>query len=294
MRKSVFITFSAVFLFAICFAVAEASENIRLFVNGKEIYSDVPPQIINGRTMVPIRVIAENLGANVDWNDATGAVDIKWNKKEGLINAITEMLKNDPDFINALQAIIENYKSSQQAKPQATQQSVTNPQLEQQPQSVSTPQQLQQLQQFIQEQQQKAQQQAQQILQQYIQQQVQQVQQPAQPVQPIQNQQPQQPQINIESQIDLIKRQAQSKRDYIINLYNIEKSQLDRQKEDALRAAVEDAISRGGGQSGLIDYNKNKVEQQFAPLYQKLEADKDYNLSQVDNWENMMIQQLQR
>lgn len=36
-------------------------------VNGKFVIVDVPPTIINGRTMVPARYVAESLGAKVDW-----------------------------------------------------------------------------------------------------------------------------------------------------------------------------------------------------------------------------------
>ncbi|HHX95732.1 MAG TPA: leucine-rich repeat protein, partial [Clostridia bacterium] len=38
-------------------------------INGEEKSLDVPAQIINNRTMVPVRFISESLGAKVDWND---------------------------------------------------------------------------------------------------------------------------------------------------------------------------------------------------------------------------------
>ncbi len=41
----------------------------KLYKNGKEIAVDVPAQLINDRTMVPARVIAEAFGANVEWNN---------------------------------------------------------------------------------------------------------------------------------------------------------------------------------------------------------------------------------
>lgn len=47
---------------------------VRLFVDGKEVVSDVPPQIINGRTLVPARPLAEALGAAVTWDAATRSV----------------------------------------------------------------------------------------------------------------------------------------------------------------------------------------------------------------------------
>lgn len=36
-------------------------------VNGKALTTDVAPQIINGRTMLPMRAVFETLGANVTW-----------------------------------------------------------------------------------------------------------------------------------------------------------------------------------------------------------------------------------
>lgn len=36
-------------------------------VNGKLVKLDVPPKIVNNRTMVPLRFVAENLDVNVTW-----------------------------------------------------------------------------------------------------------------------------------------------------------------------------------------------------------------------------------
>lgn len=48
----------------------------KLYVNGAEKIIDVPAQIINSRTMVPIRAIAESFGCKVDWNDKNKSVII--------------------------------------------------------------------------------------------------------------------------------------------------------------------------------------------------------------------------
>jgi len=47
---------------------------IKVTVGGEMIYFDVSPQIINGRTMVPLRAIFDALGASVSWDDATKTV----------------------------------------------------------------------------------------------------------------------------------------------------------------------------------------------------------------------------
>ncbi len=47
---------------------------ITVIVDGAAVNFDVPPQIINDRTMVPVRAIFEALGASVEWNNETRTV----------------------------------------------------------------------------------------------------------------------------------------------------------------------------------------------------------------------------
>ncbi|MBR0277980.1 MAG: copper amine oxidase N-terminal domain-containing protein [Clostridia bacterium] len=51
-----------------------ASEKIDVTVDGLKVIFDVEPQLINDRTMVPMRAIFEKLGALIDWDDATSTV----------------------------------------------------------------------------------------------------------------------------------------------------------------------------------------------------------------------------
>ncbi len=46
-------------------------------VNGEVLPLDVPPALINGRTMVPVRFLAEAMGAEVSWSATTGVVSIQ-------------------------------------------------------------------------------------------------------------------------------------------------------------------------------------------------------------------------
>ncbi|MBT9155692.1 MAG: Phosphate-binding protein PstS [Firmicutes bacterium] len=56
-------------------AMAQADTRpITIEFNARELRGDVAPQIIGGRTMVPMRLIFEALGAEVTWNDATQTV----------------------------------------------------------------------------------------------------------------------------------------------------------------------------------------------------------------------------
>ena len=45
-------------------------------VSGKKVLLDSPPLIVKGRTMVPLRFIAETLGAEVTWDEATKSITI--------------------------------------------------------------------------------------------------------------------------------------------------------------------------------------------------------------------------
>ncbi|USG66326.1 N-acetylmuramoyl-L-alanine amidase family protein [Brevibacillus ruminantium] len=48
-----------------------AEQAVQLLIGGQAVKPDVPPIIEQGRTLVPVRVIAEGLGAQVDWNQDT-------------------------------------------------------------------------------------------------------------------------------------------------------------------------------------------------------------------------------
>lgn len=56
--------------------MAYASNVIRIYVNNEEIRTDVSPQIIDNRVMVPVRFIAESLGADVQWDQEKESVHV--------------------------------------------------------------------------------------------------------------------------------------------------------------------------------------------------------------------------
>ncbi len=58
--------------------VGFAGNQVKLIVDDREVECDVPPQIINGRTLVPVRFVAEALGAKVEWGTSpTGQLSFR-------------------------------------------------------------------------------------------------------------------------------------------------------------------------------------------------------------------------
>lgn len=72
-----------------------ANSDIRLWVKGKIVNSDVAPYISEDRTMVPIRVISENLGKVVTWDNDDKKVTIKDEKGNEFSLVINEKFMED-------------------------------------------------------------------------------------------------------------------------------------------------------------------------------------------------------
>lgn len=77
-----------ILLFALMPFGVFANGDVKLWIDGNYIKSDVAPVIENDRTLVPLRVISENLGYNVDWNPETKEVTIT-KLKEGTTDVFT-------------------------------------------------------------------------------------------------------------------------------------------------------------------------------------------------------------
>lgn len=75
MKKLLISTLTAALIILIV-SGALASDPVKLFVNGKEIKPDVGPRLIDGRVLVPVRWVAEALGADVEWDQGSKSVII--------------------------------------------------------------------------------------------------------------------------------------------------------------------------------------------------------------------------
>ncbi len=64
--------FALLLVMSMVFAMTSfAADDITVLIDNEQIEFDVPPQIINERTMVPMRKIFETLGATVEWYGET-------------------------------------------------------------------------------------------------------------------------------------------------------------------------------------------------------------------------------
>ena len=67
--KKIFIGVMLLMILLFTALTSYAAFGIKLYVDGVELNCDVPPRIINNRTMVPARVVFESLDAEVEWNE---------------------------------------------------------------------------------------------------------------------------------------------------------------------------------------------------------------------------------
>ncbi|MCH5187745.1 MAG: copper amine oxidase N-terminal domain-containing protein [Oscillospiraceae bacterium] len=70
-------------LFLLCMLAlslpAMAADRVEVVVSGEILESDADAEIVNGRTFVPLRAIAEKLGADVDWDQDTQSITLTKN-----------------------------------------------------------------------------------------------------------------------------------------------------------------------------------------------------------------------
>ena len=106
---SLIIVLSTVFISNVNTIPAQNGE-ITVNVDGEKLTFDQPPMLINSRTMVPLRIIFEKLGATVDWEEATSTVTAtKGDKKIVLIiDQMTAYVNNTPTTLDSPAVIVNS------------------------------------------------------------------------------------------------------------------------------------------------------------------------------------------
>ncbi len=99
--KKLFAIILTISISLFCIVGGYAAEEITVVINGAVIEFDVPPQIIDDRTMVPVRKAFEALGAKVDWSEemslaiATYKTEIIAIQIGEMSFSVTDILKNE-------------------------------------------------------------------------------------------------------------------------------------------------------------------------------------------------------
>lgn len=76
-------------------AIGDAGRPVTVFVNGNPVLADAKPRLVNDQTFVPLRAVAEALGAGVEWNGTEQSIKITLNGKTVTL------------WINQLQALVD-------------------------------------------------------------------------------------------------------------------------------------------------------------------------------------------
>ncbi|WP_127531080.1 N-acetylmuramoyl-L-alanine amidase family protein [Paenibacillus kobensis] len=86
-----------------------AEDRYSLYLDGRLLNADSPPQLVNNTMLVPLRIVSEELGADVIWNQAQKLITVHKDdlnlqlgidKKEALVNGQTQLLDAAPLLMN--------------------------------------------------------------------------------------------------------------------------------------------------------------------------------------------------
>ncbi|MEW6172953.1 MAG: stalk domain-containing protein [Bacillota bacterium] len=278
MRRWLFGVLAVVTLLALGLASATAAQNIRILVNGKEIVSDVPPQVVKGRALVPLRVISEALGADVSWGDTSNTVTVttsevidsnvrrfsaKSRVMQTLLLELADLMEKNPIII---QDVLQKYSQSQQFG-QPLESGVSG-------QSVPYPQGTDYLSSAVKES--------------YLQK----VRDEANTIRVKIRAAAETERAKIRETAQAsrasFKNQFEGAKAQIENWYQTQKMALDREKEELIRQWDEYFNSRGILQSGIRDQKIQEIEAYYSSLYRALEEQRRTKLEELYNTETMI------
>lgn len=77
MKKRLFLFVITAMLSFFAVLNVSAEDDIKIVINNKELYTEIKPLIVDGRTLVPVRAIGEAMGCEVVWVAATKTVNMR-------------------------------------------------------------------------------------------------------------------------------------------------------------------------------------------------------------------------
>ena len=98
--KKLFLTLLTMIMTISILAVpVSAIDEIWVYLDGQRLEFDVQPQIIDGRTMVPMRKIFESMGATVEWENSTQKITAKKQDTTVIMQINSNVLSVDENAI---------------------------------------------------------------------------------------------------------------------------------------------------------------------------------------------------
>ncbi|MEW9674051.1 copper amine oxidase N-terminal domain-containing protein [Ammoniphilus sp. 3BR4] len=70
---------------------------VNVHLDGEAVHGDVPAISLDGRTLVPVRLISEALGADVSWDQSTSTVNITQNNTVAYFQAYAKVITDELD-----------------------------------------------------------------------------------------------------------------------------------------------------------------------------------------------------
>ncbi len=113
MKRIFSVLLSLAMVFTLCissYSASAANADISVYVDNQKVVFDVPPMLIGGRTMVPLRAIFDALGATTTWDAASSTVT-SYNEAylvKATIGQTTMYVNNEPVTIDIAPMIVES------------------------------------------------------------------------------------------------------------------------------------------------------------------------------------------
>lgn len=89
---------------------SQKANEVKVLLNGDPVEFDQPPEIVNERTLVPIRAVMEKMGGEVVWHGDTNTTEIRFdgNRMQLVLNSTTAFYNNEAYKLDVAPQAINN------------------------------------------------------------------------------------------------------------------------------------------------------------------------------------------
>lgn len=89
---------------------SQKANEVKVLLNGEPVEFDQPPEIVNERTLVPIRAVMEKMGGEVVWHGDTSTTEIRFdgNRMQLVLNSTTAFYNNEAYKLDVAPQAINN------------------------------------------------------------------------------------------------------------------------------------------------------------------------------------------